>query len=141
MTVSGSLQNAYPAEMTIRRAGTGIVEGPEGISNMPFLVQTLLSSRTDGEMTAMRAYFEPGGITHWHTHPLGQLLFVVDGAGLVQRKGGEIVEVRAGDCVWFAPGEHHWHGATSDGPFSYVSIQPTRDGTAVHWLEPVGDKP
>jgi hypothetical protein len=26
--------------------------------------------------------------------------------------GGPIEEVRAGDIVWFAPGERHWHGAS-----------------------------
>lgn len=137
MNDSGSRWETHPTEMTIQRADTGIVNCPEGISNMPFQMQTLLSSRTDGEMTAMRAFFEPGGITHWHFHPLGQLLFVVDGVGLVQRAGGEIKEIRPGDSVWFAPGERHWHGATPAGPFSYVSIQPKKDGTAVRWMEPV----
>lgn len=137
MNDSGSMWETHPAEMTIRRADTGIVHGPEGVSNAPFLVQILLASRTDGEMTAMRVYFEPGGTTHWHSHPHGQLLFVLDGEGLVQHDGGEVVEVHAGDSVWFAPEERHWHGATPAGPFSYVSIQPTKDGTAVRWMEPL----
>ena len=137
MSGSAAVANAHPPEMTIQRVGTGTMDGPAGISNALFRVQTLLSSQTDGEMTAMRAFFMPGGITHWHSHPLGQLLFVVDGAGLVQRDGGKITEVRAGDSVWFAPDERHWHGATPAGPFSYVSVQPTKDGTAVRWHEPV----
>ncbi len=111
MSSSGPMQNAHPSEMAIHRAGTGTMDGPKGISNALFRVRTLLSSQTDGEMTAMRTFFEPGGITHWHAHPLGQLLFVVDGTGLVQRDGGEVTEIRAGDSVWFAPGERHWHGA------------------------------
>jgi quercetin dioxygenase-like cupin family protein len=97
----------------------------------------LLSSRIDGEMTAMRAFVPPGVVTHWHSHPRGQLLFVLDGIGLVQRKGDDPREVRAGDAVWFAPGEAHWHGAAPSCPFSYLSVQPVRSGTAVHWMEPV----
>lgn len=137
MTGYFEMQTSCPPAMTVRRAGEGIVAAPEGIANGSFLVQMLLSSRTEGEMTAMRAFIPPGVVTHWHSHPSGQLLFVLDGVGLVQRKGGEPVEVRTGDAVWFAPGERHWHGATPSSPFSYVSVQPVRDGTAVHWMEAV----
>ncbi|PGH58458.1 cupin [Azospirillum palustre] len=137
MTGYFEMQMSCPPAMTVRRAGDGIVAAPEGIANGSFLVQMLLSSRTEGEMTAMRAFIPPGVATHWHSHPSGQLLFALDGVGLVQREGGEPVEVRAGDAVWFAPGERHWHGAAPSSPFSYVSVQPVRDGTAVHWMEAV----
>lgn len=137
MTDYFEMQMSCPPAMTVRRAGEGVVAAPEGIANGTFLVQMLLSSRTEGEMTAMRAFIPPGVVTHWHSHPSGQLLFVLDGVGLVQREGGEPVEVRAGDAVWFAPGERHWHGAAPSSPFSYVSVQPVRDGTAVHWMEAV----
>jgi quercetin dioxygenase-like cupin family protein len=123
--------------MTIKRAGAGIVPAPEGVATGPFLVQMLLSSQTDGEMTAMRAFVQPGIITRWHSHPRGQLLFVLDGVGLAQREGGDITEVRASDSIWFAPDERHWHGATPDSQFNYISVQPVKDGTAVQWFEPV----
>jgi quercetin dioxygenase-like cupin family protein len=126
-----------PEEMTIRRAGTGIARAPDGIASGPFWVERLLDGGRDGEMTAMRATLDPGVRTHWHSHPLGQLLYVLSGVGLAQRDGGPVAEVRAGDCVWFAPGERHWHGASPDSAFAYVSIQAVRGGTAVHWLEPV----
>ncbi|HMG51311.1 MAG TPA: cupin domain-containing protein [Inquilinus sp.] len=126
-----------PEEMTIRRAGTAIARAPEGIASGPFWVERLLDGSRDGEMTAMRATLDPGVRTHWHGHPLGQLLYVLSGVGLAQRDGGPVAEARAGDCVWFAPGERHWHGASPDSAFAYVSIQAVRDGTAVHWLEPV----
>lgn len=137
MSAFTTLPGTQPRVMTIMRAGSGITRAPEGISNRPFLMQALLSGGTDGDLTGMRAFVEPGGVTHWHTHPRGQLLFVLDGVGLVRREGGEIEEVRAGDCVWFAPGERHWHGATPVSPFGYVSVQPIQDGAAVRWLEPV----
>lgn len=137
MTGYFEMQPSCPSAMTIRRAGEGIAAAPEGISNGSFLVQMLLSSRTDGEMTAMRAFIQPGIVTHWHSHPSGQLLFVLDGVGIVQRDGGQPVEVRAGDSVWFAPGERHWHGAAPSSPFGYLSVQPVRSGTAVHWMEAV----
>lgn len=137
MTNPFEMKAACPSVMTIQRAGDGITRAPQNVASGPFLVQMLLSSRTDGEMTAMRAYIDPGVVTHWHSHPRGQLLFVLDGVGLVQRHDGDIVEVRAGDCVWFAPGERHWHGAAPLCPFSYLSVQMVKDGTAVTWFEPV----
>jgi quercetin dioxygenase-like cupin family protein len=128
---------ACPPVMTVHRAGSGVARAPDGVANSSFWVEMLLSSRTDGDMTAMRAYIEPGIITHWHSHPRGQLLFVLDGVGRVQRDGGDVIEVRSGDSVWFAPDERHWHGAAPASPFSYVSVQGVKDGTAVRWMEPV----
>ncbi len=128
---------ACPPSMTIRRAGDGIAAAPAGMASGPFLVQTILASQVDGEMTAMRVYLDPGVVSHWHRHPRGQMLFVLDGVGLVQSEGVAVIEVRAGDSVWFAPDERHWHGAGSGGPFSYVSVQAVGDGAAVRWMEPV----
>lgn len=131
------MATACPQAMTIVRDGVGITSAPAGIASGTFRVQMLLSSRAEGEMTAMRAFIDPGVVTHWHSHPRGQLLFVLDGVGLVQRDGGDVIEVCAGDCIWFAPGERHWHGARPAGPFGYISVQPVKDGTAVHWMGPV----
>lgn len=134
------MNEACPSAMTIKRAGSGITRAPNGIATAPFLMQILLSSKAEGEMTAMRAYLEPGVMTHWHSHPRGQLLYALDGVGLVQREGDDIKKVRAGDCVWFAPDERHWHGASAASPFSYISMQAVKDGTAVRWMEPVPDR-
>lgn len=129
-----------PSAMAIHRAGTGITPAPEGIASGPFLVQMLLSSKTEGETTAMRAFFEPGVATHWHSHPRGQLLYVLDGIALVQRDGDAVIELFPGDAVWFPPNERHWHGAAPISPLSYLSIQGVQDGTAVSWMEPIERK-
>nr|WP_084686880.1 cupin domain-containing protein [Rhizobium nepotum] len=137
MSNPSGMNTACPPAMAIVRDGVGIAPAPVGIASGPFRVQMLLSSTTEGEMTAMRAFVDAGVVTHWHSHPRGQLLFVLDGLGLVQRDGGDVIEVCAGDCVWFAPGERHWHGAGPASPFRYISVQPVKDGTAVRWMEPV----
>lgn len=84
--------------------------------------------------------FEPGARTAWHTHPLGQTLIVTSGCGRVQREGGPIEEIRAGDIVWFAPGERHWHGASPTTAMTHIAIQEQLDGKAVDWLEHVTDE-
>ncbi len=83
--------------------------------------------------------FEPGARTAWHTHPLGQTLLVTFGRGLVQREGGPVEEVRAGDVVWFEPGEKHWHGAAATTAMQQIAVQESLDGVAVVWLEQVSD--
>lgn len=84
--------------------------------------------------------FAPGSRTHWHTHPLGQTLFILDGVGRVQSHGGPVVEVSAGDVVWFEPGEKHWHGAAPNTPMTHVAVQEAADGRTVDWLERVADE-
>ncbi len=83
--------------------------------------------------------FEPGARTAWHTHPLGQTLFVVSGLGLAQMDGGSVEEINPGDVVWFAPGERHWHGASATTAMTHIAIQEQLDGKVVEWLEKVAD--
>jgi quercetin dioxygenase-like cupin family protein len=84
--------------------------------------------------------FEPGARTAWHTHPLGQVLFVTAGCGRAQREGGPIEEIRPGDVVVFAPGEKHWHGAAPTTALTHIAIQEALEGKAVEWMEKVTDE-
>ncbi|MBT2391140.1 cupin domain-containing protein [Streptomyces sp. ISL-1] len=75
-------------------------------------------------------HFAPGARTVWHRHPLGQLLHVIQGAGLVQRRGGALETIRVGDSVRIAPGEWHWHGAAPTTFMTHLAIQEVAgDGT------------
>lgn len=84
-------------------------------------------------------HFQPGARTNWHTHPLGQTLYVLSGRGLVQCWNGPIRELRPGDVVWIEPGEKHWHGAAPENVMSHLALQEALDGSAIDWLEPVSD--
>ena len=88
-----------------------------------------------------RVLFEPGARTNWHTHPEGQFLFVVTGAGRAGTEGGPVEEIEAGDVVFFAPSERHWHGAGPDTFMVHIAITPaiSTDG-GTDWLEPVADE-
>ncbi len=83
--------------------------------------------------------FEPGARTNWHTHPLGQTLFVLSGVGRVQKHGEPVRAIRPGDTVWIAPGEKHWHGAGPETRMVHVAFHEAIDGSHVEWLEPVDD--
>jgi len=49
------------------------------------------------------------------THPFGQTIYVTEGIGRCQRRGGPVEVIRPGDRVYFEPGEDHWHGAAPAG--------------------------
>jgi len=66
--------------------------------------------------------FTPSARTAWHCHALGQTLYVTDGRGRVQSRGGEITEIRAGDIIRTPADEWHWHGAAPDHFMSHLSI-------------------
>ncbi|MBR1160810.1 (R)-mandelonitrile lyase [Bradyrhizobium elkanii] len=91
-------------------------------------------------LNASRVSFEPGARTAWHTHPLGQTLYVISGIGRVQAKGGPIKEIRPGDVVWIPPNEKHWHGASPDNSMTHIAMQEALDGVYSTWMEHVTDE-
>jgi len=54
--------------------------------------------------------------------------------------GGPVREVRAGDVIWFSPGEKHWHGAGPTTTMSHMAITEVSDGRYVTWMEKVADE-
>lgn len=80
--------------------------------------------------------FSPGARTAWHSHSLGQTLYIVEGIALIQSRGGEIVEARPGDVIFTPAGEEHWHGAAPDRFMSHLALW---EGDEVDWLEHVTD--
>ncbi len=100
----------------------------------------VVAAPAPARLVATRVAFEPGARTAWHTHPLGQTLYVLSGIGLVQCKGGPIREIRPGDTVWIPPGEKHWHGASAKNAMVHLAMQESLDGTHVTWMEHVTDE-
>src|SRR5207245_176842 len=75
-------------------------------------------------MQAASVHFTPGARTAWHTHPNGQTIYVTEGVGLCQRRGGPVEVIRPGDRVFFEAGEDHWHGATPNRFMTHLAMQP-----------------
>jgi quercetin dioxygenase-like cupin family protein len=100
----------------------------------------LMDTPEPARVRAVSVTFEPGARTAWHTHPLGQTLIVTSGKGLAQSWSGPLREIRAGDAVWFAPGEKHWHGAAPDTAMTHIAIHEALDGKAADWMEQVSDE-
>jgi quercetin dioxygenase-like cupin family protein len=119
-----------------RPSGKGPADWFTGVVRIDPLLEPPPPARVAGASVT----FEPGARTAWHTHPLGQTLIVVSGCGWVQRHGGPREEIRPGDIVWFAPGEKHWHGATTTTAMVHIAIHEKLDGKAVDWMEKVSDE-
>lgn len=66
--------------------------------------------------------FAPAARAAWHAHAIGQTLYVIEGKGWIQSRGGRITEIRAGQVIWTPGGEWHWHGATDRHFMSHQSI-------------------
>lgn len=102
--------------------------------------EPIIETQAPARLRASSVRFEPGARTHWHTHPLGQTLYVIAGCGLAQMMGGAVQQIRAGDVVWIPPGEKHWHGAAPSTAMTHIAMQEALDDRAVVWLEPVSDE-
>ena len=101
----------------------------------------IVEAPAPARIKAVRVTFEPGARTAWHTHPHGQTIYITEGVGLVQRRGGPVEVVHPGDRVFFAPGEEHWHGAAPDRLMAHVAVLQVDDqGTTATWLERVTDE-
>ena len=99
----------------------------------------IVETKAPARVRAVRVSFEPGARTAWHTHPLGQTLYVVEGVGWVQMRGGPKREIRPGDTVWIPPAVIHWHGASATTAMAHIAIHEALDGKNVEWMEKVSD--
>jgi len=115
-------------------------EGPDDWFTGSVRVEMLFQAKAPSRLAGANVTFQPGARTVWHTHPLGQHLVVTSGTGWVQRQDGPVEVVRAGDVIWFPPGEKHWHGASASEAMSHLAMQEELDGEAVEWLEKVSDR-
>jgi len=127
--------------MQITRNSTETVAGPdEGFTGNVYL-DTVATPTEPSRLSAASVHFTPGARTAWHTHPFGQTIFVTEGSGLCQRRGGPVEVIRAGDRVFFEPGEDHWHGAAPDRFMTHLAMQEADDsGSPVTWGEQVSDE-
>ena len=126
--------------MDIRSCGsTPTRRGPSDWFTGSVWQQPVIEAQPPARIRASVVRFDPGARTNWHTHPLGQTLYVLEGSGLAQTRNGPVRRIRAGDVIWIPPNEEHWHGAGPDTAMTHMAMQEALDGEAVVWLHPVSD--
>jgi quercetin dioxygenase-like cupin family protein len=93
-----------------------------------------VAAPSESRVSASSVHFAPGARTAWHTHPNGQTIFVTEGIGRAQRRGGPVEVIRPGDRVFFEPGEDHWHGAAPDRFMTHLALLEVDDnGNLATW--------
>ncbi len=102
--------------------------------------EPIIETQYPARVHALKVSFEPRARTAWHTHPLGQTLYVLSGTGLIALRGRMPKTVLAGDTVWIPPHEEHWHGASPMNAMVHVAIQEALNGSVADWLEHVSEE-
>ena len=127
--------------MNITRASTvSAKRGPAEYFTGTVWLDEMSAGATASRVRIVRVTFEPAARTAWHTHPHGQSLHILSGIARVQRAGGPVETVTAGDSVWFEPGERHWHGAAPNSVMVHLAVQQADEtGNAAAWLQHVSD--
>ena len=124
--------------MQITRSSLNTVKGPGDWFTGDVYIDPVAAAPSPSRVQANVVHFMPGARTHWHRHPLGQTVFVTEGVGLCQRRGGPVEVIRPGDRVLFEADEEHWHGATPNRLMVHLAInEADHDHDLVVWLTPV----
>jgi quercetin dioxygenase-like cupin family protein len=124
--------------MKVTRSGVETVKGPADWFTGDVYIDAVAAPEPGSRVQASAVHFTPGARTHWHTHPNGQTIYVLEGVGRCQKRGGEVEEILPGDRVFFEPGEEHWHGATEDRFMLHIAMLDVDDaGIPATWLEAV----
>ena len=108
--------------MEVTRNSLATVAGPSDWFTGTVLLDPVAVPSAGSRLHASNVHFTPGARTAWHTHPNGQTIWVTEGVGHAQRRGGPIEVIRPGDRVFFEPGEEHWHGAAATRFMAHIAM-------------------
>jgi quercetin dioxygenase-like cupin family protein len=127
--------------MQLTRNSIETAAGPSEWFTGVVYIDTVATPSGPFRLSASSVHFTPGARTAWHTHPKGQTIYVTEGVGLAQRRGGPVEVIRPGDRVFFEPAEHHWHGASPTRFMTHLALlQVDDDGNSATWGEHVSDE-
>jgi quercetin dioxygenase-like cupin family protein len=127
--------------MQVTRNSIETASGPGEWFTGTVYIDPVAAPSNESRVSVSNVHFSPGARTRWHTHPHGQTIWVTEGVGLAQRRGGPVEVIRPGDRVFFEPGESHWHGAARNRFMVHLAVvQVDEQGNAATWGEPVTDE-
>jgi len=127
--------------MQITRNSLDTAAGPADWFTGAVYIDAVAAPSDASRLSASSVHFTPGARTAWHTHARGQTIWVTEGIGLAQRRGGPIEVIRPGDRVFFEPGEDHWHGATPNRFMIHLALLEVDEaGSPATWGDHVTDE-
>jgi quercetin dioxygenase-like cupin family protein len=126
--------------MEITRAGIDTAKGPGDWFTGDVYIDAVAAPAATSTFAAALVHFTPGARTAWHTHPHGQTIYVTEGVGRCQKRGGPVEVIQSGDRVFFAPDEDHWHGAAPGRFMVHLALNEVDDDhPAAVWGDKVSD--
>jgi quercetin dioxygenase-like cupin family protein len=127
--------------MQVTKNGAETSRGPSEWFTGDVFIDPVARPAPKSRVNASSVHFTPGARTAWHTHPNGQTIYVTEGIGLAQSRGGPIELIRPGDAVFFEPDEEHWHGAAPNNFMTHLAmVEVDEEGNAATWGDHVGDE-
>ena len=127
--------------MQITRNSLETTPGPNDWFAGAVYIDAVATPSGGSRVQASSVHFTPGARTAWHKHPNGQTIYVLEGVGLAQRRGGPVEVIRPGDRIFFEPGEEHWHGAAPNRFMTHLALlEVDEEGNAATWGEHVTDE-
>ena len=129
------------AAIQLTRNSIDTTPGPGDWFTGAVYIDAVAAPSEGSRLNASSVHFTPGARTAWHTHPNGQTIYVTEGVGVCQHRGGPIEVIRPGDRVFFEPDEDHWHGAAPDRFMTHIAMVEVDDeGNAATWGDHVTDE-
>jgi quercetin dioxygenase-like cupin family protein len=126
--------------MEVTRSSLDTAAGPSDWFTGSVYIDAVAAPSGASLLSASSVHFTPGARTAWHTHPNGQTIYVLEGVGRCQSRGGPVEVIRPGDRVFFEPGEEHWHGAAPTRFMTHLALlQVDDEGTTATWGDHVTD--
>jgi quercetin dioxygenase-like cupin family protein len=95
---------------------------PEWFSG-PVSIQELNEAPESSALEIFAVFFDPGARTMPHTHSTDQLLYFLEGQGVVGTEGDRRRYVPGG-MAFIPANAWHWHGATPASSTCHLSIRP-----------------
>ena len=127
--------------MQVTKSSIDTRQGPSDWFAGAVYLDQVAAPAGSSRVSASCVHFTPGARTAWHRHPNGQTIYVTEGVGLAQHRGGPVEVIRPGDRVFFEPGEEHWHGAAPNRYMTHIAIQEVdADGHPAAWGDHVTDE-
>jgi quercetin dioxygenase-like cupin family protein len=127
--------------MRITKNSAETTPGPSEWFTGAVYIDAVATPSGASRLSASSVHFTPGARTAWHVHPNGQTIYVTEGIGLAQRRGGPIQVIRPGDRIYFESGEEHWHGAAAKRFMAHLAMLEVDDeGNSATWGPHVSDE-